>query len=114
MMKNKNRLELIGHLENLGLGLAQPIAKQYGICHEMRMLAAVEIWPHTKTEIDSLLRQWDKFSGNDKYPVPHDGYDCPEHAFNYAESEMWDSSTQYGRDRMELCLFLADQMRKNL
>ena len=59
-----------------------------------------------------MFFQWSKYSCSQAYPVPHELYDSKD-AFYHA-SNLWDITTQYGRDRRELCGWFADRLEERL
>ena len=62
-----------------------------------------------------LFRQWPKFSGVDKYPVPSTKkvYTAKEQ-FTMAGDTKWDKRTKYGRLRWELLDFITKEMYKKV
>lgn len=62
----------------------------------------------------SIAERWDKFSGDRQYPVPDSCMDSAEAAYDNCVDNMWDKDTQYGRDRRELCRFVAGELRKEV
>ena len=98
----------IKHLENLGNGDIKPININHGICQALGDLLGEE------TEMQGILapifKSWRHFSGNTAFPVPHP----KEGAYRgfYVKVDKWDPKTEYGALRLELCLFIADELKK--
>lgn len=58
--------------------------------------------------LDRLMRRWPEYSGYPDYPVPHPVL-SPGVAF-WRSNNLWDKHTQYGKARIRLALWLADQV----
>ena len=107
--KNKKYQALIDHLESLGNGEKDPARRHLGICVELQEFLGGDLWREIKPDIRTVFTLWPKYSGDIKYPVRHSRL-SPSEAYGLVD-DLWDVSTQYGRDRRELALFLADTIR---
>ena len=86
-----------------------------GICWHMHTaLGEIDIALTQRRKVNNWVRdafsEWPKSSGDNHYPVP-DGDMNPEVAFDNTE-DLWDPSTEYGRNRYELLDFLIQEAEK--
>lgn len=105
---NKDKaLELADFLDDLSVNGSK---KQKGICYLSHYSGCIAdeaacLW-------DRWLREsfmvWPKFSGNMSYPVRHRNVNL---YIAFTKLSKWDKRTQYGKDRRELCTFLANLIR---
>ncbi len=108
-----NAQEIIDHLRKLGKGEILPDNDHTGICNDLAKVFNRGIsWDVTK-----LASKWPKYSGSENFPIPtpsyFDGgediaYLCYD---NNSSMSMWQDD-EYGDNRRELCLFLADCLEK--
>jgi hypothetical protein len=97
-------------LEELAAGKRKPSSPFYGLCWEMVQLDfSVEI---REFILIQLAPEWPKFSGDILFPIPH--YKLPPIDAYVMTRNLWNPRTEYGRDRLELCGWLAKQLRKEL
>lgn len=99
-----NKLELADHLEQLGKGEIQPNKIGFGICYEVDCVAGEYL-----DEVRALMTEWPRYSGNTFFPVPHPEYGA---AFGYSDAKSEWEDDEYGDSRRELCLWLADEIRR--
>jgi len=110
MKKQKARLrEILAELRE------RQTDKSLGICWHMHMaLGEIDIALEQRHKINNWVRdafsEWPKSSGDKNYPVP-DGDMDPEVAFDTTE-DLWDTNTEYGRNRFELLDFLIQEAEK--
>ena len=94
--------EAIKELEYLGNG-GEPKYTNLGICgnvcESITILKLQELWVH-----------WPEYSGMSLYPVPHPKYDS--HLGLLKTHNVWEG--EYGNNRRKLCLWLADELEKEL
>ena len=96
----------------------------YGICVELRSsLGSLVNYGYPATTIfeaaKGLMQEWPNYSGDPAYPIS-DKNSLLSPGEQYAEArrelKVWDSSTEYGRLRHELLLFMilsvAEQLKK--
>jgi hypothetical protein len=102
MTNTNNYVDLIAHLKALGNGTQAPVSKHCGICYDVKTNFGYGVRDMT----NDLMHQWPKYSGDDTYPVPHDKLN-PHSAYDL--DDLW-ADDQYGDDRRELCLFLANAL----
>jgi hypothetical protein len=93
---------LVAHLRALGKGEIQPLDKHQGICFEVLVRFGPE-----RQRIKALFSSWPKFSGCQKWPVPHP--ECDAVFAAVSSNNLW-ADDDYGNNRRELCLWLADQL----
>lgn len=75
-----------------------PHSPNQGICFHV----------HCEMILEPLFRQWDKFSGNEKYPIPCSVLGS-EDAY-IQQGDMWDKRFKYNKLRWELLDFLIDKL----
>lgn len=85
----------------------KPIDRNYGICSNI-----------TSTDTDrkvikTILADWDKFSGDKSFPIPHKMLN-PYKAYSKAISKnnMWDKRTIYGKNRWEALHYVIEELKK--
>lgn len=101
--------EIISHLRKLGKGEILPRSNVSGICADLKTVFNADIcW-----EVRKLIPAWPKYSGCYAFPIPapkgHEG-DESDAYIDYnkdSSSSIWQDD-EYGDNRRELCLFLAD------
>jgi hypothetical protein len=86
------------HEELLYLKERGPRDRANGIC--------ANITKGYELQLMKLFKMWPKFSGSLLYPVPHSGIGASL-AYNTIQ-DLWDKSTEYGRDRWEFLDFLIE------
>lgn len=66
-----------------------------------------------RNERRRLFGAWPKFSGDYVFPVP-EYTSAPQGAFDYAahNGKMYDQTTEYGRNRLELAEFIRQELLK--
>ena len=106
------RLEYIAEiLESWAEGQLNPPEPYYGICYNLMCL------PNHPLEDGEVLvaraaQSWAEFSGDAKFPVPHE-YVSPESAYTAKyDTPKWDDDA-YGQARRRLCQHIADWIRAN-
>lgn len=106
---------LIEHLRRLGNG-AMPSQKSEGIClevheflHENIHVNQIQIIVSYKKQVAVAMQTWPKRSSSTTYPVPH-----PSKAAYaaYMQDNIW-GNDEYGNNRRELCLWIADQLEQS-
>lgn len=79
-----------------------------GICNNINNTRDIDLYTNIDDIYDLLYEAfavWPKFSGDLDYPVPHK---YSGSAGYYRNTNKWDITTQYGKDRMELLEFMID------
>ena len=76
-----------------------------GICGNCLSLPFLVLLP--------LFEKWPKYSGIPEYPVPSPDKKTTAKDAYYRYS-LWDTDSQYGKDRWELVEFLIKELRKEL
>ncbi len=97
--------DMVDHLRALGNGVADPAVIILGICRELQ-----EFFNEGYNAVVPFYKDWPKYSGERSYPVPY-RLKSALWAF-FSEPNLWSIDTQYGRDRRELCIFLADSVEQ--
>ena len=109
--------KLADHLEKLAAGTIEPVNPRLGICGELGLLIPLSRNSyHAFSKLDlvmDLVVDWPKYSGSLAFPVPHPAYNRPVDAFYNPDYSKWDTDTEYGRNRRELCGWLAEELRKH-
>ena len=103
-MNRETRIEVIEYLRKLGNGEIEPGSIKKGICFNLYKcyLVVISVYVDWTT--------WSEFSGDKTYPVGHDPRDAYE---SFVEGlHLWEG--EYGASRKRLCLWIADQLEKNL
>lgn len=103
---NKNKaLELADFLDDLSVNGGN---RDYGICPSVKIFVSPKIYFAGAREwLCESFKLWSKYSGNYRYPVDHaKGVEDAYHTLR-----KWSKRTQYGKDRRELCTFLANLIR---
>ena len=98
---------LIGHLRKLGHKEIEPQWRDDGICSELTR----EGIPNSDLFIAIYAERWPKYSGSRVFPVPEPDKN-PVSSYSFTKNK-WDN-TPYGDNRRELCLFIADELEKEL
>ena len=115
-MSESNKKKVALHLYGLSDGSITPRDVTTGICHELDASMPYDFGTTstgymiggTVCFVAYVSLHWDKFSGQYGYPIPDPEGEEPEHKVYYRTDDKWDIDTQYGRDRRELCVFIAD------
>lgn len=102
-MKTK---QLIKHLRKLGNGEIKPINACHGICVELGSI------PHD-FNIYTVADFWPEHSGDISYFIPHPDSDLTPSEAYHGLNDLWDDSL-YADTRREFCLWLADELEKEL
>ena len=124
-MNNSNELlikaqkrKLAKHLELLGKGKIKPKNKKLGLCAEVEVFCYRILKLSTRDALSykrrtlTLMSYWPKSTDNRNFPVPHPTYSS---GIAYISvGSLWDRRTTYGKNRAELCLWLAEQIRKEV
>ena len=84
-----------------------------GICHNVE--TNLYYSPKSQELLQELMKQWPKYSGHWKFPIPH-----PMRPGNQEEAmwiycntySMWNKTTAYGRLRWELLEFMIAELEK--
>ncbi len=97
---------LIERLRSLASGEAKPLDIELGICHEVRMMSRLMSRP-----VLFIIVRWPEHSGHSSYPVRHPKM-SPQDAFMEG-SDLWQDD-EYGKARKRLCIFIADELEKDL
>lgn len=87
------------HLRKLASGEVEPYRLDKGICDEL-----MDRFGFKARNTLLLAVGWEKHSGSILYPVPGGAEGYLEH------EDKWCEHTQQGRDRRELCLYLANEI----
>ena len=94
------------HLRKLGSIELKAMHPGLGICFEVQRLVSYQ----NTVFIVRLMGKWPKATGTAGYPVPHPEL-SPPHAF--LSVNLW-AADEYGDNRRELCLWLADEIEAQL
>jgi len=104
---------LIEYLTSLGTGEIKPKSTEYGICHSINYEFCNSDAYNYLEKISKLWVYWPKYSGSKLYPVGIDSKKYyPDYLFVNVEN-LW-GDDEYGNNRRELCLWLAEQLEKGL
>lgn len=106
------RLESIAEiLESWAEGQLIPTEQDFGICYNLRWQ-----FPAYPSDIMGLVpsaaQSWPEFSGNVRYPVPHE-HVSPESAYTAKYDVPKWGDDAYGQARRRLCQHVADWIRAN-
>lgn len=97
--------EIVDYLRGLGLGKVKPDSTKGGIC---KNLSSNFSYMFDKL-ICTLAKSWEKHSGREWFPIAvHGENPCDTFDEAFKKNTMWEG--QYGDDRRELCLFIADKL----
>ena len=91
-----------GRVRNLGVGLCHNVGVKLTYSEESAWIRVCPV----------LYKEWPKYSGIPAYPVPSSTKD-PDMAY-WDTDDMYDTETQYGRDRLELAQFMIDTLKAEL
>lgn len=98
-----NLLEILKRIRDEG-----PCNPVGGIC------GAIEDFGGTKTEegeFQNLYKQWPRYSGSEKFPVPGPDGNAPTSAFVWTDGgDMWNPHHPYGAARLELLNWCIEQL----
>lgn len=105
--------KLADYLDSLA---TEPHKKQFAICCRVSEFIydydvnyrCINAW------VNILMAQWPKHSGDDLYPVPHPTMSPCDAWCDVNNTDRWDPETEYGRNRRELCAYLATRLRDDL
>lgn len=61
-------------------------------------------------DVQGIIKQWPGHSGNEDHPVPHPDYN-PVEAYRRRDVKKYDLSTEYGRNRLSLLMYIIEQTR---
>ena len=104
--------DAINYLKNLGLGCT-PSEPKYGICSNLKTFldsrVNMLITRDILYKVYNLSCTWERYSGDDSYPVPDPEGGDPEDKYNITCNK-WTGC--YGDLRRELCLYLAEELQK--
>lgn len=94
------------HAALIQLKQALPFTAGFGICSKVKDFLPEED-KYAGPLIEDILADgffsWEKFSGNEVYPIPDPENECPIQAFNITTREdMWNPEHPYGALRLEL------------
>lgn len=126
MEKINNMQELINWFEGLADGSIKPFDNEFGLCSQIDDIYGDYMTDefigecYDLIDMDDLYASWDKFSGRHCYPVPApicedavEDITCPEGVYDYYmnnDLNMWEGA--YGDLRKDLCLHVANELRK--
>ena len=98
-------------LESWAEGQLNPPEPYYGICYNLaygcKLLAA-----GSDGLVAVAARSWSEFSGDAKYPVPHE-HVSPESAYTAMDDVPKWGDDAYGQARRRLCQHVANWVRAN-
>jgi hypothetical protein len=97
--------DFIELLQDLGHSKKIPPSPEFGICYFLNYADS-----NLRGLAKHLMTEWPKYSGNDRYPVPHPT-ETSLRAFMYTPN-LWIG--EYGDLRRELCLFLVVELTKHV
>lgn len=100
--------ELIWHLRDLGTGRVQPEDPGHGICREINLPDMPGALPGI---LYSHMSTWPLSTGSSMYPVPHPRLGC---FTAYQRTEDYWANDEYGNNRRQLCLYLANAIEGDL
>ena len=107
----ENKTEVIKYLR--ALAKSEDISR-YGICDRINLQFGCD----TEYKIRKIMMDWpkavpvEKLKYNSRFPVPHPTLSSVEAYFDANDNgTMW--SGEYGHNRRELCLWVADELEKN-
>lgn len=94
---------VVDHLRDLGEGTIQPQQKNIGICPILTL--EFDVW-----DLYDSFEQLPGFSGHRVFPIKHPTLD-PMYAYLNSKN-LW-ADDEYGDNRREACLYLADWIEDN-
>ncbi len=103
-MNKKLKKEVIKHLRGLANGSIKPLNKSDGICAEINRVEHSDLIMVCM----GIMEAYPEGSGWCAYPVLHPTL-SPHYAFDKI-SNLWDRRTIYGKRRLVLCDYVADQL----
>lgn len=106
-MQNETKKQVINYLFRLGKGQIDPVSRKHGICYSLEILFGVDYF-----DLVDLTARWELFSDDITYPVPSPNKKISSAEYYHRTKDVWIG--RYGKLRKELCLFLADQLEKEL
>ena len=98
-------------LESWAEGQLNPPEPYYGICYNLAYGCMI-LAARCAGLVAVAARSWSEFSGDDKYPVPHE-YVSPESAYTATYDVPKWGDDAYGQARRRLCQHIADWIRAN-
>ena len=106
------RLESIAEiLESWAEGQLFPPLQGFGVCGNLMWIPGRPLTDGEKL-VASAAQSWPEFSGNVRYPVPHE-HISPESAYTAGlDVPKWGDDA-YGQARRRLCQHVADWIRAN-
>lgn len=110
-LSRKKITELERVVSRLEVVLKHPEDHYFGLCtyiHE-----CIHVNSPIFVLVEDGFRSWSRFSGSLRYPVPCPGL-TPRTAFHTFADRRYDTSTEYGRFRLDLCQHLVNFFNKVL
>ena len=105
------RLECVAEiLESWAEGQLLPPEQGFGVCGNLMRIPGRPLTDGEKL-VASAAQSWPEFSGNVRYPVPHE-HIWPETAYTWVDAPKWGDDA-YGQARRRLCQHVADWIREN-
>jgi len=112
-MDKKLKKEIMIHLRKLGNREIKPTNKEYGMCTDLDVHTNINIRAaYIGDRFKHIYKTWPKYSGSINFPVPHPKLNSTQ-AYQIGKS-LWDARTTYGKNRLELCLYIADRLEEEL
>lgn len=103
-MKKKTK-RLIRLLEDIGNEIVIPARPMFGLCFFIKKIDRSSIERCTR-----LMAEWPEGTGSIDYPVPHPEMDSREAYEDAYVIDMYQG--QYGQNRRDLALYLAEELEK--
>ena len=82
------------------------IEKSYGLCYHLECVGG---WYPFGELIEGIFEQWEEYSGDEDFPVPHKTLSCAA-AFYRCSEKMYEG--EYGEARKRLAGFTADKLKE--
>lgn len=105
--------KVIEHLRALGRKEVDPIDNNQGLCSELSerfyFSGDVCLTDEQLEDVQDLMNDWPKSSDEIEFPVPHPTMD-PVESYCVCD-DLW-GDDEYGDNRRELCLWLADELER--
>lgn len=97
---------IIKYLEGLASGTIEPWDVEQGLCYSLEQ-EGLHI-----PKLGKIIETWDKYSGDDDYPVPDPAEAEADPYLKYHNTaDIW--TGEYGELRRELCQYIADYIKEN-
>lgn len=119
MKKRQWVLMVADHCQGLAEGWVEPELRDEGLCGQFSEYFDLFSINDLCERFETVFKQWPLFSGNSHFPVPGPVPDaCLAYVRAsrswYGDGDLWDDTTEYGQNRLDLCEWVADWLRENV